>query len=85
MTQSALKNATFKWDPEQKTAFVTLKQKLINSPVLGLPDYNAPYVLRIDASHQSLSAILSQEQQRVERVIICSAQPTCQRNKLAII
>ena len=74
LTQLTRKNATFIWGPEQQAAFVTLKQKLINAPVMGLPDYNAPYILRVDASHQSLSAILSQEQQGVERVIYYAAR-----------
>ena len=49
------------WDATCEEAFGALKQKLISAPVLGCADFSKPFYLEIDASHQGLGAVLSQE------------------------
>lgn len=44
------KYAKFKWDDECQKAFVSLKEKLSEFPVLGYPDPNKQYTLWTDAS-----------------------------------
>lgn len=44
-------------------AFEALKQKLVNPPILGFPDFTRPYILKVDASLLGLGAVLSQEQE----------------------
>ena len=39
-------------------AFETLKDKLTTTPVLAFPDYAKPFILRVDASHHGLGAVL---------------------------
>lgn len=57
------------WTERQETAFQTLKKLLTQPPVLGYPDYSQPFRLYTDASKQGLGAVLSQIQNKKERVI----------------
>ncbi|KAL1278784.1 hypothetical protein QQF64_025457 [Cirrhinus molitorella] len=50
------------WNAECENSFQTLKTKLVTAPVLAYADFSKPFVVEIDASHQGLGAILSQEQ-----------------------
>ena len=52
----------FSWDESCENAFKTLKQKLINSPVLAYPSFTRPFVLETDACLEGLGAVLSQPQ-----------------------
>lgn len=64
------KDQSFTWTPECQTAFDTIKQALVSTPVLGYPDNNKPYILTCDASDFSISYILSQvDDQKREYVI----------------
>jgi len=54
------KDAHFLWSVEQQHAFDTLKKLLTESPVLGFPDFNKPFVLATDASCTGLGAALMQ-------------------------
>jgi len=45
---------------EQEDAFHRLKSALIGSNVLGFADFQRPFILEVDASHDGLGAILSQ-------------------------
>ena len=49
------------WSPACEEAFQGLKQRLITAPVLAYADFAKPFTLEIDASHQGLGAVLSQE------------------------
>ena len=48
--------------PKHQEAFESLKGALTTVPELGYADYTKPFILETDASHDGLSAILSQEQ-----------------------
>ena len=49
------------WTKTCHAAFQTLKQKLTAAPVLAYADFNKPFILDIDASHDGLGAVLLQE------------------------
>ena len=49
------------WTPQCESAFQSLKQKLVTAPVLAYADFTKPFFLEVDASHQGLGAVLSQE------------------------
>lgn len=49
------------WEDAQENAFKTLKEKLIQAPILRLPDLTKPFSLRTDASDNGIGAILLQE------------------------
>ncbi|XP_064468579.1 uncharacterized protein LOC135380569 [Ornithodoros turicata] len=53
------------WGPEQEEAFNELKKLLSSAPILKLPDFTRPFVIRTDASGRSLGAILLQEENGV--------------------
>lgn len=62
-----LQNLLKKTEPEQiswtdttQDVFESLKQSLTTEPVLQLPDINAPFILRTDASNTGISAVLLQ-------------------------
>ena len=45
----------------QECAFADMQERLIKKPVLKLPDYDKPFVLRTDASDSGLGAALMQQ------------------------
>ncbi|KAJ8270589.1 hypothetical protein GJAV_G00116820 [Gymnothorax javanicus] len=58
-----------RWDDECEQAFTTLKNKLISASVLGYADFTQPFILGMDASHQGLGAVLSQEHEGKPRPV----------------
>lgn len=54
------KNAEFKWTEEHTHIFNSLKQTLMNPPILQYPDFNKQFILTVDASKQGIGAVLSQ-------------------------
>ena len=51
-------------------AFETLKQKLMEEPILGYSDYEKPFILFTDASGTGLGAILSQKDETGKEIVI---------------
>jgi len=54
------KGAKFVWAQEQQTAFNSLKQALMEAPVLQVPDFSKEFVLVTDAADLAVSAVLNQ-------------------------
>jgi hypothetical protein len=52
------KETPWQWGPKQQEAFCKLKALLTSAPVLAYPDYTKPFLLRTDASHEGLGAVL---------------------------
>nr|ABB47095.2 retrotransposon protein, putative, Ty3-gypsy subclass [Oryza sativa Japonica Group] len=61
MTQLLKKEEKFVWSPQCEKAFQTLKEKLVSSPVLILPDTRKDFMVYCDASPQGLGCVLMQE------------------------
>ena len=80
------KGALFSWDAECEGAFKTLKEKLVEPPVLAYPDFSKSFVLETDASARGLGAILSQEQEdnRLHPVAYASRALSPQEKRYAI-
>ena len=55
--------------PSQQEAFENLKTKLCTTPVLAYPNFDLPFILTTDASKVAVAAILTQEQDGIERPI----------------
>jgi RNase H-like domain found in reverse transcriptase len=53
-------NAPFCWTPECRQAFEQLSAALLSPHVVGLPDFNRPFLLTTDASTFGIAHILSQ-------------------------
>jgi len=56
-----LKNGAFKWSNRATKAFLNLKQALAQAPVLALPNFSHPFILKIDALGIGIGAICSQQ------------------------
>jgi len=63
------KNKQFDWMSEFERAFVRLKNALISSPILAMPNDADPFLVDTDACDVSIGAVLSQVQNGVERLI----------------
>jgi hypothetical protein len=55
-----LKCDAFRWSPEADVAFQCLKQALMTTPVLQLPDFNKQFVIECDASSLGFGVVLHQ-------------------------
>ena len=52
---------TLVWNDEQKKCFIDLKNSLLKDPILMLPDVSKPFIIRTDASHNGIGAVILQE------------------------
>ena len=69
LSSLAEKGKTFSWTEECTQAFEALKRKLVEAPILAFPQEEGGLVLDTDASDTGLGAVLSQEQDGMERVL----------------
>ncbi|GJU98207.1 putative reverse transcriptase domain-containing protein [Tanacetum coccineum] len=60
LTRLTKKNTPFVWGEEQEEAFVTLRRKLCETPILVLPDGTEDMVVYCDASYFGLGCVLMQ-------------------------
>ena len=56
------KDTPFLWDLNCQQAFESLKQCLIEAPVLVFPNFDNPFLLETDASGMGPGAVLAQKQ-----------------------
>ena len=61
LTRLTRKGAIFKWDDETHHAWESIKNKLVEAPVLAHPDINKKFTLICDASAYCIGGILVQE------------------------
>ena len=55
------KGVVYKWGKDQEKAFETLKLKLINAPLLALPNFSKTFGIECDASNVGIGVVLLQE------------------------
>ena len=55
------KNAVWEWTDACSAAFSTIKHRLVQAPVLALPDPSLPYEVVTDACQTGLGAVLLQK------------------------
>jgi len=51
-----------KWTEDCQSSFEQLKEKLVNAPILGYPNFKLSFRVEIYACLDGLGAVLSQEQ-----------------------
>ena len=61
------KETPFCWTEEAQKSFDSLKQKLISSPVLMMPDQTRPFQIECDTSKYALGAVLTQQDSNGDR------------------
>ncbi|KAL0536191.1 hypothetical protein IC582_025130 [Cucumis melo] len=61
LTQLTRKGAPFVWSKACKDSFQNLKQKLVTTPVLTVPDGSGSFVIYSDASKKGLGCVLMQQ------------------------
>jgi hypothetical protein len=54
------KGCQFQWIAQTDRAFQLLKQKMVQAPILAMPNYEAPFMLETDASDYGIGAVLMQ-------------------------
>lgn len=67
------------WKPEHEESFGELKRRLASAPILRLPDIQKPFVLRTDASDQSIGAVLLQAHDGVLHPVAYASRRLLQR------
>ena len=55
-----LKKDGYLWTEETETTFLRLKEAMMTTPVLGLPNFQQPFILETDASGIGIGAMLHQ-------------------------
>ena len=61
MTALLANKVEFKWTQKCQEAFEALKEKLLTSPVLVLPDVHKTFSVYCDASYTGMGCVLMQE------------------------
>jgi RNase H-like domain found in reverse transcriptase len=56
-----LQKNLFCWNEEAGTAFELLKETMTRAPVLAMPDFSQPFVLKIDASDKRIGLLSCKE------------------------
>uniref|UniRef100_A0A8R1DGL0 RNA-directed DNA polymerase n=1 Tax=Caenorhabditis japonica TaxID=281687 RepID=A0A8R1DGL0_CAEJA len=67
LTRLNRKNEKFRWETPQQEAFDTLREALLDKPILAFPDYEKPFNLFCDASAVGLGAALMQAETEEEK------------------
>ena len=60
----------FVWGMEQQKSFDTLKQCIISSPIIRLPDFNKDWIMYTDASGYGVGGVLCQEYDGIHHPIL---------------
>ena len=55
-----LKKGAFQWTSSAQQAFDKLKQAMITTLILALPNFNVEFIMEFDASHTGIEAVLTQ-------------------------
>jgi hypothetical protein len=63
------KDMSFVWNQDCQQAFGVLKKALMNAPLLVRPNFRKPFCLDVDWSTKGVGAILSQREDKFERVV----------------
>ena len=70
------KNVLFEWSPECQEAFLTLKQRFMEEPVLSMLDQTQPFQIKSDTSKYASGAVLTQTNSNGDRPLCPKLLPT---------
>ena len=66
---------TLNWTDQCETSFQSLRQRMLDRPVVHLPDFSKPFIVKTDASDNGMGAVLQQDHED-QRVVIEYASKT---------
>lgn len=69
LTSNKKNSPPFKWTPEADKAFLELKSRLVQTPVLACPNFDLPFQIHTDASNYGVGAMLAQTINDVEHPV----------------
>jgi hypothetical protein len=77
-----LRQSKWTWEKDQQEAYAKILRKFTEEPILKLPDFDRPFIVKTDASDYGYGAVLAQEVDGVEHPIAFSSGSFCpaQRN-----
>ena len=81
LTRLMRKEDKFVWDDGCDEAFSELKNRLITSPILALPQPQGRFILDTDASNFAIGGVLSQVQGGLERVVAYGSRSLSKEEK----
>jgi len=55
----------FKMNPEAESAFLELRQAMVEAPILKMPDFHKPFLIRTDASDEAIGGVLLQKHEQI--------------------
>lgn len=61
LTDLFKKDVKFKWGPREQAAFDTIREKLVNPPILKFPNLDKRFYLTCDASSTGIACVLQQK------------------------
>ena len=68
------KDTLFQWTTECNAAFEYLKGVLLSAPNVTMPDFKIPFKVYTNASMEAVGAVLAQDREGLERVVVCASQ-----------
>lgn len=77
LTDLVKKATPFRWTPQVDQAFQLLKERMVQAPVLAVPDFRQSFVLETDACDSGTGAVLMQQ----DHPIVYLSKPLCPRNQ----
>ena len=66
---------TLNWTDQCEASFQSLRQRMLDRPVVHLPDFSKPFIVKTDASDNGMGAVLQQDHED-QRVVIEYASKT---------
>ncbi|KAG7307441.1 hypothetical protein JYU34_007633 [Plutella xylostella] len=69
LTSTKKNSPPFQWTPEADKAFLELKSRLVQAPVLACPNFDYPFEVHTDASNFGIGAMLAQTIDGVEHPV----------------
>ncbi|CAL9701656.1 unnamed protein product [Knipowitschia caucasica] len=68
------KDVPFAWTEGCDAAFGHFKSVLSSAPIVTMPDFNVPFKVYTDASMEAVGAVLAQDKDGLERVVVYASQ-----------
>lgn len=69
LTKLLSKGSKFEWNVCCKEAYGKIKEMLINTPVLRMPDYHKPFMMHVNASQDGVGGVVMQDYEGINHPV----------------